>query len=129
MKSFLKVLLFGFIGVCFLLTFTTKAAALIKTPRNTIAPSIKNHTGKTLKQQGNTVPGEYIITLSRALSEEEIKRIFSENNVTYVHVISRNSLLFLIKMKNDPGLEALREKIKQYPEVLAIQPNFVYQAF
>lgn len=65
--------------------------------------------------------GEYLLTTEREVKREDLE-IFS--NVTEIKTIGPH--LYLLKFRNDPGLEELQKKIQKTK--WKIQPNFIYRS-
>ena len=78
-------------------------------------------------KDNSRVPGEYIVTLSEDGDESVIHEYFGEFDIIEVRKLSKS--MFLLRIKNDPGVENIEESLECSPFLKAVQPNFRYRSF
>jgi hypothetical protein len=78
-------------------------------------------------QKQNTAPGEYLVTVTAKGNAKEIKRIFSKFSIVSVSGLDNTPGVFLVKFKDDPGLEAVQNTASKNGQIKAVQPNFIYR--
>jgi hypothetical protein len=79
------------------------------------------------KTPGNQdrVPGEYLVSVQKGGDEALIRRIFAPYSVRDVQPVSDD--LFLLKVDQDPGPDAIKRKGEESDQIRSVQPNFVYR--
>jgi hypothetical protein len=73
------------------------------------------------------VPGEYVITVRSGGDADLLRDLYEEYGVRDVSEIGPD--LFLLKLKEDPGVDEIRRKGIESGKVSAVQPNFIYRGF
>ena len=81
---------------------------------------------KKKEMENNISPHEYIITLSEN-NESIIKNSFNQFGISLIKHLGNN--MFLLKLINDPGIDAIRLQTGNNKSIIAIQPNYKYKAF
>ncbi len=71
-------------------------------------------------------PGEYIVTAAPAADGASISSLYADYGVREIVHLGGNT--FLLKLRHDPGLEAMQRKGTESGQVKAVQPNFIYRA-
>lgn len=74
---------------------------------------------------GTTVPAEYIVTLAPGANGAVLAEVFGRFGVEMVREISGG--VFLLRLKEDPGLPRMKELQAQDSRIKAVQPNYVYR--
>ncbi|MBI3395271.1 MAG: hypothetical protein HY042_05510 [Spirochaetia bacterium] len=92
----------------------------------TDADNVRVRTASEQPEAQFRVPGEYLVTVNGNAGPREITDAFKQFNVESVTPLSNTPGVFLMRLKMDPGLEALKSAAAKVPLVKAIQPNFVY---
>ena len=70
-------------------------------------------------------PAEYIVSHKLPISEQQLQSVFNRAGTFRIKNTSAN--VSLIEFSNDPGLELLKELIKQSDSIFAVQPNYRYR--
>lgn len=71
------------------------------------------------------VPGEYIMTVSPGAGEEVLRRQYRIYGIRKITALGAN--MFLVKLGNDPGLDAVQRKAAESGKVEEVQPNYIYR--
>lgn len=71
--------------------------------------------------------GEYIVTAAQGSDESLIRQYLSQHEIIEIKSIRKN--VFLVKLKNDPGIEKIKAQLSGADEILKIQPNYKYRSF
>ena len=69
-------------------------------------------------------PNEYIIALSENVSIENAIRNLQKYDAQVIKDLKRGR--YLIRLRNDPGIEQLKRDVFESKNIDHIQPNFVY---
>ncbi len=70
-------------------------------------------------------PGEYLVTVQKGGDEALIRKLFARFSVREVR--SLGDSLFLLKIEEDPGPEAIKREGEENDQIRSVQPNFVYR--
>jgi hypothetical protein len=111
------ILLLIIAGMCVI-----PATIYSETKRENMKPPIP----LTSLKKRTVVKGEYIVTLSAGAGKNFLLYFFSKYHVVKTRKIGRG--LYLIKITDDPGLDALKGYARKNEKIKDIQPNFVYRA-
>jgi len=76
----------------------------------------------------NTVHGEYLVTVEGNAGANDVLRIFSDFSILSVTALDNTPGVFLLKLRDDPGLEKLQNAAQKAGAVKALQPNFIYRS-
>lgn len=69
--------------------------------------------------------GEYIVTVQPGAGEALLRELYGAYGIREITGLGENR--FLIKLNNDPGLDAIQHKGSESGKVKAAQPNFIYR--
>ncbi len=72
----------------------------------------------------NRAPGEYIVTLVDGGAIESVRKTLAVYYVLKLEDLGKNR--YLVKLRNDPGPEEVKNQLLVSPEVKAVQPNYLY---
>jgi hypothetical protein len=75
--------------------------------------------------RGDRAPGEYLVTLREGGDEAALRRALARHALREVEALGRGR--FLVRLADDPGLDALRRDALASGEVVDVQPNFAYR--
>jgi hypothetical protein len=75
----------------------------------------------------STVPGEYIVTLSPGVEAGAVEQVYGRFGLKRIQDLGGG--VVLVALKEDPGLERMKELQARDARIKAVQPNFVYRAF
>ncbi len=73
----------------------------------------------------NQAPGEYIVTVSAGAGEDLLRRQYRIYGIRDITDLGAD--MFLLRLGNDPGLDAVQRKASESGQVRAVQPNYIYQ--
>jgi hypothetical protein len=81
---------------------------------------------KSLPTAHPTVPGEYLVTLSPGAEIGAVEQVYGRFGLERIQDLG--SGVILVALKEDPGLERMKDLQAQDARIRAVQPNFVYRA-
>lgn len=71
------------------------------------------------------IPGEYLVTVQKGGDQALIRQLFAQYSIREVR--SLGDSLFLLRVDEDPGPEAIKRKGEECAQIASVQPNFVYR--
>ena len=77
------------------------------------------------------VPGEYIVQLKTNVEDGKafLSELLSGLPLKEVKLVSANSQFYKLKLDPDPGLDAIKKALSGSPNIISVEPNFLYQKF
>ncbi len=82
-------------------------------------------TPRTAAGREDRVPGEYLVTVRKGGDEALIRQLYAPYAVREVKSLGGD--LFLVRLDQDPGPDAVRRKGLASDRIRDVQPNFVYR--
>lgn len=70
------------------------------------------------------VPGEYIVTVRGGSGAETLGEVYAAHGIEKLQPLGQGR--FLVRLADDPGLEAARRVGLQSADITAVERNFVY---
>jgi hypothetical protein len=75
--------------------------------------------------QATRVPGEYLVTVAGHADGKAVADVYGRFGIEHTQDLGRG--VYLVTLKEDPGLAKMEELRKQDARLQAVQPNFVYR--
>jgi hypothetical protein len=72
------------------------------------------------------VPNEYLVTLAPGSGSPLLEEAFGRFGIARIRELGGN--VFLVSFDKDPGIEALERARAGEDRVVAVQPNYIYEA-
>ena len=110
------------VAAVFCLTFIIGITTNCNSTTETKTETVKITQSKQLQTKRSR---EYIVTVKKGSGDALLSQVFSEFLIEKMHGISDR--LYLIKLKNDPGLNVLKQRISNNDKIVRIQPNYIYR--
>jgi hypothetical protein len=77
----------------------------------------------SLRQKQSYVPGQVLVKLKDGVDEQAIQSIKEALSLETIRVVRRPSL-FLMKIVNESSVEAVIERLRDFPEISYAEPNY-----
>ena len=75
------------------------------------------------RQRQNYVPGQVLVSFKDGVDEQAIQDIKKAMSLETIRIVSRPNL-FLMRIVNESSVEAVIERLRDFPEVSYAEPNY-----
>ena len=81
------------------------------------------HMEPSLRQRPSYVPGQVLVKFKDGVDEQAIQTIKEAMSLETIRVVRRPNL-FLMRIVNESSVEAVIERLRDFPEVSYAEPNY-----
>ncbi|MEJ2061440.1 MAG: hypothetical protein P8Y64_13300 [Gammaproteobacteria bacterium] len=100
-------------------------AACGAAPAKQTADAQSGSAAVSVEPVGERVPGEYIVTLAAGADEAVIRTAYGEFGLESLKPLGERR--YLMKLRDDPGPEAVVKRAGSSAGIEAVQPNLIYR--